>query len=61
MDDEKIKEFCNITGAGAQVAQQLLQVCNGNLEMAINMHMEGTFRLLSLALYLVCTVKEWLG
>merc|ERR1712029_678720 len=35
------KEFCNITGAGAQVAQQLLQVCNGNLEMAINMHMEG--------------------
>ena len=41
MDDEKIKEFCNITGAGAQVAQQLLQVCNGNLEMAINMHMEG--------------------
>ena len=41
MDDDKIKEFCNITGAGAQVAQQLLQVCNGNLEMAINMHMEG--------------------
>ena len=41
MDDDKIKEFCNITGAGAQVAEQLLQVCNGNLEMAINMHMEG--------------------
>ena len=41
MDDDKIKEFCNITGAGVQVAEQLLQVCNGNLEMAINMHMEG--------------------
>ena len=41
MDDDKVKEFCNITGAGAQVAEQLLQVCNGNLEMAINMHMEG--------------------
>ena len=41
MDDDQIKAFCNITGAGAQVAQQLLQACNGNLEMAINMHMEG--------------------
>ena len=39
--DDKIKEFCMITGAGAQVAEQLLSVCNDNLEMAINMHMEG--------------------
>ena len=39
--DSLIKEFCTITGAGAQVAEQLLAVCNNNLEMAINMHMEG--------------------
>lgn len=39
--EEKIKEFCTITGATEQVAQQLLSVCNDSLEMAINMHMEG--------------------
>jgi len=39
--DSLVKEFCMITGAGAAVGEQLLSVCNDNLEMAINMHMEG--------------------
>jgi len=39
--EDKIQEFCTITGASEQVAEQLLSVCNDSLEMAINMHMEG--------------------
>ncbi len=41
MSDEKITEFVTITGASEEVAKSLLNVCNGNLEMAINMQMEG--------------------
>lgn len=29
------------TGADASLAQNLLEACGNNLEMAINMHMEG--------------------
>ena len=39
--EKKIDEFCAITGGTKEMATSLLAVCNGNLEMAINMHMEG--------------------
>ncbi|XP_063866115.1 UBX domain-containing protein 7-like isoform X2 [Scylla paramamosain] len=36
-----VDEFCTITGADVSLAQNLLEACGNNLEMAINMHMEG--------------------
>ena len=36
-----IDEFVAITSADRDIAKSLLDVCNHNLEMAINMHMEG--------------------
>ncbi|KAK4289575.1 hypothetical protein Pmani_030529 [Petrolisthes manimaculis] len=36
-----VDEFCNITGADKVLATSLLEACNNNLEMAVNMHMEG--------------------
>ena len=39
--DQKIEEFVAITGGSKDLAKSLLAICNGNLEMAINMHMEG--------------------
>lgn len=39
--EEKVEEFIAITGAARDIASSLLDVCNDNLEMAINMHMEG--------------------
>ncbi|XP_066967339.1 UBX domain-containing protein 7 isoform X1 [Macrobrachium rosenbergii] len=36
-----IDEFCTITGADKSLAGSLLEACGNNLEMAINMHMEG--------------------
>uniref|UniRef100_A0ABM0MTU6 UBX domain-containing protein 7-like n=1 Tax=Saccoglossus kowalevskii TaxID=10224 RepID=A0ABM0MTU6_SACKO len=36
-----VEQFSAITGASEEVGQQLLDVCNGNLEMAIGMHLEG--------------------
>ncbi len=42
MDTEsKIEEFIAITGAKRKVAESLLNACNGSLELAVNMHMEG--------------------
>ena len=39
--DKKIDEFVAITGVSRGIADSLLKVCNDNLEMAINMQMEG--------------------
>jgi len=39
--DSKIEEFVAITGASREISKSLLTVCNDNLEMAINMQMEG--------------------
>ena len=39
--EQKVDEFVAITGSSKQAAESLLAVCNDNLEMAINMHMEG--------------------
>ncbi|KAK8748208.1 hypothetical protein OTU49_016372 [Cherax quadricarinatus] len=36
-----IDEFCSITGADKSLGSSLLEACGNNLEMAINMHMEG--------------------
>lgn len=36
-----LAQFCSVTGAGEAVGRQLLEACGGNLELAINMHMEG--------------------
>ncbi len=44
MDDKSdpslVEQFVNITGASESRAQALLKACNGNLEMAIGMHLE---------------------
>ena len=44
MDDESdpmlVEQFVNITGSTESRAQALLKACNGNLEMAIGMHLE---------------------
>jgi len=37
---ELIDQFCAITGSTSESAQNVIKACNGNLEMAINMHME---------------------
>ncbi|XP_061187541.1 UBX domain-containing protein 7-like [Saccostrea echinata] len=37
---EKIEQFCSITGADREVGRNLLEACNGNLELAIDMHMD---------------------
>ncbi|XP_029833348.4 UBX domain-containing protein 7 [Ixodes scapularis] len=36
-----VENFCAVTGADANVAKQMLEACNGNLEMAINMHVDS--------------------
>ena len=39
--EKKIDEFVAITGVSREIADSLLKICNDNLEMAINMQMEG--------------------
>ncbi|XP_077987834.1 UBX domain-containing protein 7-like [Glandiceps talaboti] len=36
-----VEQFSAITGASEEIGHRLLEVCNGNLEMAIGMHLEG--------------------
>lgn len=36
-----IEQFCSVTGAGRDKAYKMLEVCNWNLEMAINMHVDS--------------------
>ena len=38
---QKVEEFMAITGSSKDIAESLLAACDNNLEMAINMHMEG--------------------
>ncbi|KAL3851976.1 hypothetical protein ACJMK2_015666 [Sinanodonta woodiana] len=38
--DNLIDEFCSITGAERDVGQKMLEVCSGNLALAIEMHMD---------------------
>eukprot|EP00088_Acartia_fossae_P041974 TRINITY_DN4393_c0_g1_i4.p1 TRINITY_DN4393_c0_g1~~TRINITY_DN4393_c0_g1_i4.p1 ORF type:complete len:532 (+),score=166.90 TRINITY_DN4393_c0_g1_i4:54-1649(+) len=41
VDKELVDQFVAITGSDKNLASSLLEACNGNLEMAINMHMEN--------------------
>ncbi|XP_076311270.1 UBX domain-containing protein 7-like isoform X1 [Tachypleus tridentatus] len=36
-----IEQFCAITDAGEPIAEQMLEACSGNLEMAVNMHVDA--------------------
>lgn len=37
----EVEQFCSITGADENVAGQMLEACNGNIQLAIEMHMDG--------------------
>ena len=39
--DTNISQFVAITGATSDVAKRLLEACGGNLDLAINMHLES--------------------
>lgn len=39
--DGKVSQFVAITGASSDVARRLLEACGGNLDLAVNMHLES--------------------
>jgi hypothetical protein len=39
--DDLITNFISVTGAGVNEARQMLEICDNNLESAINMFLEG--------------------
>ncbi|XP_041350204.1 UBX domain-containing protein 7-like isoform X2 [Gigantopelta aegis] len=39
--DSVLQHFCAVTGAEAIVGERFLEACNGNLELAIGMHMDS--------------------
>ncbi len=39
--DDKVSQFVAITGASSDVAKRLLEACGGNLDLAVNMHLES--------------------
>lgn len=41
MDVTQLEQFISVTGASREVARVLLEACGGNLDLAINMHLEG--------------------
>lgn len=36
-----VSQFVNVTGASKDIARSLLEACNGNLEMAVEMHLDS--------------------
>ena len=42
VDQNLIKQYINVTGIDEEVAKNMLEACNGNLELAINMFLEGS-------------------
>ncbi|CAG0879137.1 unnamed protein product [Darwinula stevensoni] len=40
-NDDVLSHFCAITGASEKIGKNLLEACNGNLEMAVNMQLEN--------------------
>ena len=36
-----VKQFMTVTGASKDVATSMLEACNGNVELAISMHLDG--------------------
>ncbi|GIY64953.1 UBX domain-containing protein 7 [Caerostris darwini] len=43
-NSDLIEQFCAVTGANAETANKMLEVCNWNLEMAVNMHVDSDFQ-----------------
>ena len=41
MDDQKIQQFTSITGAPVEEAKSLLEACNGDVNMAVSMHLDS--------------------
>ena len=39
--DEKLEQFVSITGCSVAVGRSLLEACGGNLDLAVDMHLEG--------------------
>ena len=39
--DPKIEQFVAVTGMKVEEARSLLEACGGNLDLAVNMHIEG--------------------
>ena len=39
--DEKVQQFISITGSSVDAARSLLEACGGNVDLAINMHLES--------------------
>ena len=39
--DTNVSQFVAITGATSDIAKRLLEACGGNLDLAINMHLES--------------------
>ena len=39
--ESKISQFVTVTGASEDDARSLLEACAGDLDMAVNMHMES--------------------
>jgi hypothetical protein len=42
--DDKIDQFVSVTGVSVEVARGLLDACAGDLDMAVNVHLEGKER-----------------
>ena len=40
--DDTVSQFLAITGASSDVAKRLLEACGGNLDLAVNMHLESS-------------------
>ena len=40
--DSNVSQFVAITGAASDVARRLLEACGGNLDLAVNMHLESS-------------------
>ena len=40
-NDDAIEKLVSICGVEMEVAKNLLEACGGNLEMAVDMHMES--------------------
>ena len=43
VNDDLVQQYISITGADKTIASNMLIALNGNLEMAVNMYLEGSF------------------
>ncbi len=40
MEDQKVSQFTFLTGASVEQAKSLLEACNGDVNMAVSMHLD---------------------